>query len=112
MARKQAENRSAGDTDVHCKEAPVERRPSPGPATSGRVRDAAGRGGSSDSATDGEREARDMDVDQKSWLRTDLESRRALQLDALAAILPMDRRDHLAPRPGAPCPGPRTKVRS
>jgi len=53
-----------------------------------------------------------MDVDQKSWLRTDLESRRALQLDALAAILPMDRRDHLAPRPGAPCPGPRTKVRS
>ncbi len=37
-----------------------------------------------------------MDVDEKSGLRTNPEERRALQHDALAAVLPIDRRDRLA----------------
>ena len=37
-----------------------------------------------------------MDVDRQLFSQTDPETRRALELDALAAILPMDRRDRLA----------------
>ena len=37
-----------------------------------------------------------MDVDRKLFSQADPETRRALQLDALASILPMDRRDRLA----------------
>lgn len=37
-----------------------------------------------------------MDVDRKPFSQTDPERRRALDLDALSAILPMDRRDRLA----------------
>ena len=37
-----------------------------------------------------------MDIDRKLFSETDPETRRALQLDTLAAILPMDRRDRLA----------------
>jgi len=44
----------------------------------------------------GGEEAQNMVGDQQSWMRTDPAQRRALQLDALAAILPIDRRDRLA----------------
>ncbi len=37
-----------------------------------------------------------MDVDRQLFSQTDPETRRALELDTLAAILPMDRRDRLA----------------